>query len=437
MHIAPRVSVRVSLAFAILVIIVLSWILSTGIANYFNYLNMRSLHQQMLKNPTSFPNPIPTPKFGIIEFLTGRPPFPKGADHRRLSRGMYKPERPPIDNNDMRGDISKPPPMDDGMRNDFGRLSHTSFELRWLFVRLIVALGLAVLAGAWLGRKFTKPLMQLAKGAEAFHSGDFEYRIPASGKNEFTAVATTMNDMAWQVSEHIEELEKDAQRRRQFLADIAHELRSPVTTMRTMAGALQDGLAEEPVRRERAVAALARTSERMLRLVQDLMELANLDLNELPLNLRQTDIRDLIESTMQSYDAEAATAGVILHPLEQSDPIRIMIDPDRITQVLVNIIGNAVNYAGNGAEVKVSIMEDGDSVRIEICDTGKGIPAKDMPYVLDPFYRADSARTPSDCHSGLGLSIASRLIEAHGGKLTISSEEGKGTRVSILLLREC
>jgi two-component system sensor histidine kinase BaeS len=295
-----------------------------------------------------------------------------------------------------------------------------------------VALGLAALAGSWLGRRFTKPLTQLAKGADAFQAGNFDYRIPAKGNNEFAAVAIAMNEMGRQVSEQISRLENDAHRRRQFLADVAHELRSPVTTMETMAGALKDGLAEDPQRRDFAVSALVDTSQRLRRLVQDLMELARFDLAQLPLNLAEVDLRELVSMAIQSHEVEAAAAGVVLHPLDFTQPVMAVADPDRIVQVLNNILENAISYAGEGAEVNVT-LEDGDQALISIADTGKGISAEEVPFLTDPFYRADSARSPNDSHSGLGLSIANKLVEAHGGKLTISAREGVGTVVTIII----
>ncbi|MEN6372922.1 MAG: HAMP domain-containing sensor histidine kinase [Armatimonadota bacterium] len=424
MPIVPKASTRIHLAVAILLTIVLSWILSSGISNYLNYLNFRSFHQQMVAHPDIYPKPIPEPKFGIVEFLTGRPPFPRNHSNHELQQDQRQEPNHPIDG----ASGQRPQPQRPDRGPDWP--SRAQFEVRSLILRLVIALGLAVLAGAWLGRRFTRPLTQLADGAEAFQSGNFSYRIPTKGNNEFTEVAAAMNVMAQQVSDQISHLEEDAERRRQFLADIAHELRSPVTTMRTMAGALQDGLADKPERRERAVTALVGTSERLLRLVQDLMELAKLDLEDFPLNIRQADLRELIESVIRSYDDEAAAAGIVLHPLEGTSSVTASVDPDRITQVLNNIVENAISYAGKGAELKIR-LEDKNPIKITISDTGKGIKAEDMPYVSDPFYRADAARTPGDCHSGLGLSIACRLVEAHGGQFNISSKEGKGTTATI------
>lgn len=415
MLIVPRASVRTNLAAAILLTVVLSWIISSGVANYFNYLSFRAFRQEMMSRPGAHLRPIPEPRFGIVEFLSGRPPF-------RMGPGEPHPPGPPRQG---------PPPGQNPMGEPHGP-PPAVVDLRSLLLRLGVALTLAVLAGAWLGRRFTKPLTQLAKGADAFQKGAFDYRIPAEGNSEFAAVAVAMNEMATQVSDQISRLENDAQRRRQFLADIAHELRSPVTTMETMAGALKDGLAEEPERRDFAVSALVFTSQRLRRLVQDLMELARLDLAELPLNLAPVDLRELIISAARSHESEAAVARVTLHPMSSGAPLVATADADRITQVLDNIVGNAISYAGEGAEVDIS-LDDTDPIRISVSDTGKGIPAEAMAFVLDPFYRGDAARTPNDCHSGLGLSIACRLIEAHDGKLTISSKEGNGTTVTILI----
>ncbi len=430
MPIVPKVSVRTNLTAAILLTVVLSWVVSSGVANYFNYLSFRSFRQEMIKYPDAFPRPIPEPEFGILEFLIGRPPFPRGP--REFQNLQHPgPKLPPRENVPEGGPAGPPPTGNPPDHGAFGPPPEWP-DIRSLFLRFIVAFGLAALAGAWLGRKFTKPLIQLAQGADAFQSGDFAYRIPTSGKTEFASVATAMNEMARRVSDQINDLEEDAQRRKQFLADIAHELRSPITTMGTIAGALKDGLAEEPDRKEFAVSALVTTSQRLGRLVQDIMELAKLDVGEFPLNIRQVDVRELIESAILSHATEALNAGISLHSTDSAQPVMVNVDPDRLVQVLDNIIENAISYAGEGADVDVSLI-DGDPLSININDTGKGICATDIARVCDPFYRVDTARTPGDCHSGLGLSIACKLVEAHHGKLTISSVDGSGTTVTILI----
>lgn len=381
MSIVPRDSVRFQVALAVLVMITVSWMMSTGLANYLNYLSVKSVRQEMLRHPKMYPKPISEPEFGVMDFLLGRPP--RAA---RQSADTPRPgQHPPV--------IPADPPFPKGPKaanlpDPAGPPQRfvTPMEMKWVLLRLAVALALAVLAALWIGRKLTKPLTALTDGARAFHSRNFSYRVPTKGKGEFTAVATAMNEMADEVSQHIRSLEEDADRRRQFLADIAHEFRSPITTMRTMAGALQDGVAEDPDRKAHAVSVLVKTSERMLRLVQDVMELVELDLDRLPITRTEVDLRSLVSGVTASLEDEAAKAEIRLNPLKPGAPITANVDPDRITQVLDNIIGNAISYAGAGATVSASV-EDGDPVRIIIADTGVGIPTKDLPNILNPFYR--------------------------------------------------
>jgi two-component system, OmpR family, sensor histidine kinase VicK len=209
-------------------------------------------------------------------------------------------------------------------------------------------------------------------------------------------------------------------------------LRSPVTTLRTMAQALEDGTASDPERRSRAIGALVRTSDRLLNLVTDLLDLARLDMKELPIHLKDVDVRELAAAAVSAHTVAAAEARIALLPVEAGPPVIVSADPDRLTQVLDNLLENAIRYAGGGSEVRVAV-EDGPATRLIVSDNGRGIPAKHLPYIFEPFYRADPVRTPGDSPSGLGLRIARGLIEAHGGELTLASEEAKGTTVVITL----
>ncbi len=407
MHSGRKGSVRTSLSAAIFVTVVLTWIISGGVANYIGYMNMLSLRNQMAL-PGGHRMPAREPRFGVLEFLTGRPPLP-----------------PPVPPQDTDGASRGPQPQEDV----------PPWIWRDLALRLTVAFAAAGLAGVTLARWFTRPLAALASGAGAYQAGVFEYRIPACGHDEFAAVAQAMNDMAAQVSGHIRRLEDEAQRRRQFLADMAHELRSPVTTLCTMAGALRDGVADDPDRRAYAIAAIYDTAQRLSRLVQDLMELAQLDHTELPLKRRPTDLRTLVRKVLEAHRDAAHRQGVTLESAQDGPPVWAHVDADRLTQVIDNVIGNAVAYAGEGARVHV-LIDAGDPIRICIIDTGRGISAEHLPHVLDPFYRADPARSPHDGHSGLGLSIASRLVKAHGGALSVHSVPGEGVTVEITIPKD-
>ncbi|MHB0938395.1 MAG: sensor histidine kinase [Armatimonadota bacterium] len=300
--------------------------------------------------------------------------------------------------------------------------------------RFAIAVLLALAAGAWLSRRFTRPLDALADGAKAFHDGKLDHRISLEGDDEFTRVAASMNQMAGQVAAQLAELEADAHRRRQLLADVAHDLRSPIAAMKTTAEAMRDGLANTPERRELALASMVDTADRLQRLVTDLLDLARLDLHELPLHRQFVDLRALAAEVVHSRLLDAEQAGIILRPMPPGEPLPVDADPDRLAQVLDNLLDNAVSHAGQGAEVTVTLQEN--PFTITVADTGRGIAAEHLAFLFDPFYRADPARTPGTHHSGLGLRIARGIVEAHGGTLELESKEGEGTRVQIRMEKQ-
>jgi signal transduction histidine kinase len=241
-----------------------------------------------------------------------------------------------------------------------------------------------------------------------------------------------MNQMAERIGDQVQALQADSRRRQQLLADVAHELRSPVATLKTMAEALRDGMAVGPERSERATRAIVESAARMERLVNDLMDLARLDMDEFPLHRKPVDLRTVAVDCVRRHSQAAEGAGIRLHPVAEGALAVVSGDPHRLAQVLDNILDNAISHAGSGAEVSVTV-EAGNLVVVTIADTGRGISAEHMPYVFDAFYRGDPARTPGDRHSGLGLRIARGLARAHGGDLTIESAEGKGTRAILTL----
>lgn len=299
-------------------------------------------------------------------------------------------------------------------------------------INLGVGVIVALAAGIWLSRRFTRPLALLAEGAGALRAGDLGHRVPLAGDDEFGRVANSMNQMAERIGDQIDALQADSRRRQQLLADVAHELRSPVATLRTMAEALRDGIAAGPERAERATRAIVESATRMERLVNDLMDLARLDLDEFPLHRVPLDLRAAARDCVRRHSQAAETAGIRLYPVEEGAALPVSADPHRLAQILDNLVDNAISHAGPGAEVRVTV-ESGDTAKASVSDTGRGIPPEHLPYLFDPFYRGDAARTPGGRHSGLGLRIARGLAHAHGGDLRVESAENRGTRAILTL----
>ncbi len=446
MPFAPRNSVRVQLTIIILATIVCSWLLSAGLSNYLHYQRVRSMRQHMLEHPEFYPVPIPEPQFGWKGFFLGPRAFmptlganrpsgpakgqPLGGENKHSGGAQLLPSPmggPPFGVGDRPNRMPLPPGLPPRGRLDpwFGS---------FLLSRAGIALFLALAAGTWLSYRFTRPLGELIKGAMAFQSGNLNYRVPLQGESDFTQVASAMNRMAEQLRLQIEELKKDAARRKQLLADVAHELRGPVTTMQTMCTAMASGLAEQPERRQQAMESLARAADRLTRLVTDLLELAKLDLKELPIHFEEVELRELLTTVLQNHAAMAKQHQVILRELKPGSLQTVLADPYRLTQILDNLINNAISHTGAGTEIQVSIVP-GDPIEIRVADTGKGIAAEHLPYLFDPFYRVDQARSPGDFHCGLGLRIARGLAEAHHGQLHLTSQLEEGTTAILRLPR--
>jgi len=405
MRFAPRLSVGARLTLTMVVVVALTWLL--GGAVVFQMMRLGVLH--------------PGPRPGLPAGITEERPEPGGT-----------PLPPPQAPAGYRGPGGQLPPPGEGRTEGRPPPPPRSFWRGPGAVNLLVGLLLSVAAGVWLSRRFTRPLATLTEGAQALERGQLDHRIALTGDDEFVRVATSMNHMAERIAEQIRELEENSRRRQHLLADVAHELRSPVASLKTMAEALRDGVASGPERSERAAAAVVGSAERLDRLVSDLLELARLDLQELPLHPQPVDLRAAVADCLRRHREAAHTAGIRIHPSEDGQPVIVLGDPHRLNQVLDNLMDNAISHAGTGAEVRVTI-ESGDPVVVTIADTGRGIAAEHLPYLFDPFYRVDAVRTPGDRHSGLGLRIARGLAQAHGGDLRIESEEGKGTRAVLTL----
>ena len=442
MRFVPRISLRAQLTVAFLAVIFLSWVLSSATTIYFIQRDYQAFRQQVVNRTGDTSRLPPPPRFTWRDVLLGpQRPFTRGLDRPppsvRVQPGFPGGQPPPAIRQPGNPAFPGPvPPAEGPLRgpgpgNARPRPPASPQDALQLFLRIAVAVGLAVVAGAWLGWRFLRPLGELSQGARMFHAGAFSHRIPLRGGDEFSEVATSMNEMADRVSRQIADLEQDGKRRQQILADVAHELRNPVMTLRTMSGALEEGLAEDPERRRRALRSMVRTSDRLFHLVTDLLELAKLDLRELPLHKQPVDLHELLTASVQAHIPAAHAAGIILLPLD-GPAVTARVDPDRLTQVVDNLLDNAISYAGKGARVRVT-LQDGNPLRLTVADTGYGISARHLPYIFDPFYRADAARASGNEHSGLGLRIARALVEAHGGTLALASTEGKGTTVTITL----
>jgi two-component system sensor histidine kinase BaeS len=287
----------------------------------------------------------------------------------------------------------------------------------------LIAVAIALLLAFFLSRRTLAPVKALTSAARRLGHGDFSQRVPTKDRSEIGELASTFNSMA-------SELERAEQLQRNMVADVAHELRTPLSNIRGYLEAIRDGVIETDTD---TIRSLDEEAALLSRLVDDLQELSLAEAGELKLLCQSEDIAALINQAAASVRAQAATKGVSVS-IEVPDRLSpVNIDHKRISQVLRNLLENAVAYTAEGDSITLSARQQGSWVETSVSDTGEGIPPEDLANIFKRFYRVDKSRTRATGGSGLGLTIARRLVEAHGGHIEAQSEPGKGSRFTFTL----
>jgi len=291
--------------------------------------------------------------------------------------------------------------------------------LREGMLAILVALGV----GLVLARTLTRPLHALTEATHRMAGGELEQEVPVKSQDEIGELAAAFNRMSREVA-------RANNARRQMTADVAHELRTPLTVIAGYVESMRDGdLAPTPER----LAVIYAEIEHLQNLVGDLRTLTQADTGELKLNQQAVNPGELLQQACATFQHQAAQQGVALRLEANHELPAIAVDESRMTQVLGNLISNALRYTPAGGEIVLEATRNGGQVTLTVRDTGAGIPADDLPHVFDRFYRADRSRAGESGASGLGLAIAKALVEAHGGVIAAESTPGQGTAVHIRL----
>ncbi|WP_258360418.1 sensor histidine kinase [Moorella sulfitireducens] len=282
----------------------------------------------------------------------------------------------------------------------------------------IAALILAGLAGFFLARRIAGPLSQLTAAVYRLAAGGWEQRLVLTGDEEIVQLVTAFNDMAAR-------LEKYEALRRNLVADVAHELRTPLTVLRGQLESLQAGALEI---KPDVIMSLHDEILRLSRLVHDLQELSLAEAKKLPLHRETFNLVEIVQKVFNFFQVEADSKNISLILDTEEHDIEIEGDRDRLTQVLINLLGNALRYTPSRGRVEVTIKESPGEVSVSVADTGPGIAPADLPYVFERFYRTEKSRNRAQGGAGLGLAIAKGFVEAHGGRIWVESQPGQGTR---------
>ena len=292
-----------------------------------------------------------------------------------------------------------------------------------IFVGALVAIGLALLLAVFFSRTLTRPIRELTLATQVVSAGNTAQQVPVRSHDELGQLATSFNRMS-------ADLARSLNLRRQMTADIAHELRTPLSIILGHAEAVHDGAL--PASAE-TIEIIREGAERLEHLVDDLRTLSMADAGELKLSLRPSDAGELLMSAQKLYAHQARQKKITIDMRVDPDLPELELDSQRIKEVLTNILDNAHRYTPEGGQISLSAGRVADDIEIRIKDSGPGVGADELDKVFERFYRTEVSRTRDEGGSGLGFAIARSIVEKHNGRIWAESEPGQGLTVIIRL----
>lgn len=296
------------------------------------------------------------------------------------------------------------------------RHSHSPLSALFCTIPLLV-FGLLIYFGTRSFRRMGTPLADVMSAADAVAEGDLSVRVPERGPSEIRQLAKSFNRM-------VDELSRADQQRRNMTADVAHELRTPIHVLRGNLEGMLDGVYDATPEQ---LNAMLEETRLLTRLVDDLQTISLAETGQLPLHFEQVNIAELLADVQTSFSAQAETLGITLTVDVKDADLTVAADPGRLDQALGNLVGNALRYAPADSGIRLQAESSASGVRLQIHDEGQGIPAEDIPFIFDRFYRAEKSRTRDKGGSGLGLAIVRELVRLHDGEIRVESELGAGT----------
>ncbi|HEV8538309.1 MAG TPA: ATP-binding protein [Bacteroidota bacterium] len=294
---------------------------------------------------------------------------------------------------------------------------------------LLVVAGVSIIVA----RRITQPVSRMVAIAEEIRSGKLEKRIPVTSRDELGTLGETLNGMLDKLNEDITQLKKLERMRSEFLGNVSHELRTPIFAIQGMLETLLQGaLDDEEVRKDFVERALANT-RRLNTLLGDLIEISRIQSGEMKMSFRYFSLHEFLAQIVAEMQPAVRAKNITLALLNERDAIQVLGDKDRLKQLMVNLIDNAIKYTAHDGSVEVSYKLVDGNVRVSVRDTGVGIPPEHLPRIFERFYRIDKERSRGAGGTGLGLAIVKHISEAHGSNVEVQSETGKGSIFSFTL----
>lgn len=306
------------------------------------------------------------------------------------------------------------------------------------FTALVILIFTSVSVGLWIYRSVATPLVKLRKATQNIKDGNLDFVLDVEGTDEFAELCRDFEEMRRRLKESAEEKLVLDKENKELISNISHDLKTPITAVKGYVEGIMDGVADTPEKMDRYVRTIYNKTVEMDHLINELTFYSKIDTNRIPYTFSKLNVEDYFSDCAEEVGLELETRGIQLCYTNYVDSdVQVIADGEQIRRVIHNIISNAIKYMDKGKGMKgiiqIRVKDVGDFVQVEIEDNGKGIAAKDLPYIFDRFYRTDVSRNSAKGGSGIGLSIVRKILEDHGGKVWATSREDIGTIMYFVL----
>ena len=301
-------------------------------------------------------------------------------------------------------------------------------------VILIMAMTCSFLL-AWIYRSILTPIETLKKATRNIRDGNLDFEVEIGDNDEIGELCADFEEMRIRLKESTEEKVVFDSQNKELISNISHDLKTPITAVKGYVEGLLDGVADTPEKQEKYLRTIYNKANDMDRLINELTFYSKIDTNRIPYTFNKINVKEYFDDCFEDIGMEMSQQQVALSYDNKVAPdVMVIADAEQIKRVINNIVGNSVKYMDKQDKaIAIRVMDVGDFVQVEIEDNGRGIAAKDLPYIFDRFYRTDTSRNSSKGGSGIGLSIVHKIMEDHGGKVWATSKEGEGTTMYFVL----
>lgn len=303
-----------------------------------------------------------------------------------------------------------------------------------LSVILIMAMTSSFLI-VWIYRSILNPIETLKKATRNIRDGNLDFEVEIEDNDEIGELCTDFEEMRVRLKESTEEKVAFDSQNKELISNISHDLKTPITAIKGYVEGLLDGVADTPEKQEKYLRTIYNKANDMDRLINELTFYSKIDTNRIPYTFNKINVREYFDDCFEDIGLELGQQQIELSYENQvADDVMVIADAEQMKRVINNIVGNSTKYMDKTEKyIHIRVLDVGDFIQVEIEDNGRGIAAKDLPYIFDRFYRTDTSRNSSKGGSGIGLSIVHKIMEDHGGKVWATSREGIGTTMYFVL----